>query len=350
MGVRFRRSIRIAPGVRLNVTKTGVGVTAGSGVARYSVHSSGRRTVGLGLPGTGAYYQKSASRTAGTGRSGTTGRDAEAPAPIDQVRVIPKPGFLASGPERAYYEGLVAYLRGDHETALTKFEQVLASDPSSPSAHLFAGTSANTLGDATRATAHLEAVVGSSHGMPDRYQAKFVPDSVFSLTLAVRITDSVTATPPFGGLAAVLALAEVYQAAGRLEDAIGLMQQVYEGLPDPLVRLSLCDLLYADGDADAVIETSAGVTNGSDVDVETMHLRGAALVAKGLASGAVDTFTAALAKSANRDAGLLNAIRYDRALVYEQLGQPKRARADLERLYATDPGFEDVKERLATTP
>jgi regulator of sirC expression with transglutaminase-like and TPR domain len=41
------------------------------------------------------------------------------------------------------------------------------------------------------------------------------------------------------------------------------------------------------------------------------------------------------------------AIRVDRGLAYEQLGQHGRARADLERVYATDPTFEDVRDRLA---
>ena len=62
------------------------------------------------------------------------------------------------------------------------------------------------------------------------------------------------------------------------------------------------------------------------------------------------TFTAALAKTSGRDGRLLNAVRYDRAIVLDQLGQRKRARADLERIYAADPAFEDVKERLAAMP
>jgi len=65
---------------------------------------------------------------------------------------------------------------------------------------------------------------------------------------------------------------------------------------------------------------------------------------------ALETFTAALAKTANRDPGLLNAVRCDRALLLGQLGQSKRARADLERIYALDPTYEDVKDRLAATP
>ena len=35
MGFRVRKSIGIAPGVRLNVTKTGIGATAGDRGARY---------------------------------------------------------------------------------------------------------------------------------------------------------------------------------------------------------------------------------------------------------------------------------------------------------------------------
>ena len=191
--------------------------------------------------------------------------------------------------------------------------------------------------------------MGSTSGLPDHYQAKFLPAGL-SLTLAVRITDSVSAAPPFGELAAALALAELYQAAGRLEEAIGLLQQLFETLPDPLVRLSLCDLLYADGDYEAVLETSAGVTNESDVEVETMHLRGAAFLATGHPTAALETFTAALAKTTNREIRLLNAVRYDRAIVLEQLGQDKRSRHDLERVYAADPAFEDVRERLAGMP
>lgn len=70
MGIRFRRSIRIAPGVKVNLTKTGVGFTVGPRGAHYSVHSSGRRTKTIGLPGTGVYYQES-STGASNDRSGS---------------------------------------------------------------------------------------------------------------------------------------------------------------------------------------------------------------------------------------------------------------------------------------
>ena len=44
MPMRFRRSIKLGKGVRLNVSKSGFGLSAGVRGARCSVHSSGRRT------------------------------------------------------------------------------------------------------------------------------------------------------------------------------------------------------------------------------------------------------------------------------------------------------------------
>jgi len=38
-----------------------------------------------------------------------------------------------------------------------------------------------------------------------------------------------------------------------------------------------------------------------------------------------------------------------RALAYEAAGQHGRAKQDLERVYAQDPSYEDVRERLASS-
>jgi len=56
MGLRYRKSIKISKGVRINFSKSGVGVSAGRKGCRYSVHSSGRRTATIGIPGSGLYY------------------------------------------------------------------------------------------------------------------------------------------------------------------------------------------------------------------------------------------------------------------------------------------------------
>lgn len=59
MGLRFRKSIKILPGIKLNLGKKSAGVSAGTTGARYSVNSSGRKTSTVGIPGTGLSYSKS---------------------------------------------------------------------------------------------------------------------------------------------------------------------------------------------------------------------------------------------------------------------------------------------------
>lgn len=56
MGIRFRKSMKIAPGVRLNFGKNSIGVSAGVKGARVSVNSKGRVTKTLSVPGTGLSY------------------------------------------------------------------------------------------------------------------------------------------------------------------------------------------------------------------------------------------------------------------------------------------------------
>jgi hypothetical protein len=64
--LRFRRSLKIAPGVRLNFNKRSVGISAGVRGARYSVNSSGTRTRSVGIPGTGlSYISRSRARRRG---------------------------------------------------------------------------------------------------------------------------------------------------------------------------------------------------------------------------------------------------------------------------------------------
>ncbi len=219
------------------------------------------------------------------------------------------------------------------------------------SAHLFAALAGEkaAAGDA-RILAHLEAVVASDVEMPDALQHKYLPPAIVGLSVRSDITEHVAAELPFTSLGATLVLAEAYQQAGRVSDAIGLVAQLHEQDPEnPVIALSLADLLFGDGDYEGVIETSAEATNDSDFGAALLHLRAAALLASGMPDGALEAFRAALAKTAGRDPELLKAVRYDRALAYESVGQHAKARADLERVFAVDPDYEDVRARLTAS-
>jgi len=63
MGLRFRKSINLGNGARLNINKKSVGVSIGTKGARYSVNSDGRKTMSIGIPGTGVYWTKSSTKS-----------------------------------------------------------------------------------------------------------------------------------------------------------------------------------------------------------------------------------------------------------------------------------------------
>ena len=56
MGLNFRKSISILPGVKLNLSKGGVGVSAGVPGFRKSINTKGQTTTTISIPGTGLYY------------------------------------------------------------------------------------------------------------------------------------------------------------------------------------------------------------------------------------------------------------------------------------------------------
>lgn len=64
MGIRFRRSIKIAPGLKLNLNKKSVSLTAGKRGAHFTVNSKGKRTTSVGIPGTGLSYVKTSGNSA----------------------------------------------------------------------------------------------------------------------------------------------------------------------------------------------------------------------------------------------------------------------------------------------
>ena len=58
MGLRFRKSIKVAPGVKINLNKKSTSVTLGKKGAHYTVNSKGKKTASVGIPVTGISYTK----------------------------------------------------------------------------------------------------------------------------------------------------------------------------------------------------------------------------------------------------------------------------------------------------
>lgn len=76
MGLRFRKSIKIAPGVKVNFNKNSVSTTLGTKGAHHTISTSGKRTTSVGIPGTGISYTETSGSTtkriSGTSNHSTT--------------------------------------------------------------------------------------------------------------------------------------------------------------------------------------------------------------------------------------------------------------------------------------
>lgn len=357
MSVRFRRSIGLGKGVRLNVGKGSVGMSVGVRGARYSVNSSGRTTRSVGVPGTGIYAIDSAGGGRNRNPRSTAPRSAPPrygrtppPAALTTVtpelaeRFIPKPAWLSPGPERRFRDGVVAYLKQDWREAAALFEQTVRADSRNISDDYFLGACYTRLKRYADAAACFERVVSSPVSLPDALMQKYVPGS---LEMQLPITERITVSVGFDSVGATLVLAELYQEVGRREEAIGIVQRLLDVLPDDdAVRLSLADLLYEDDDFKGLVELTQGVENRDDVTLATLHLRAKALANEGLVAPAAELLTGCLRRSAGRDPELLKEIRYNRAEAYELLGESRKAKADWSKLVAEDAFYRDARERL----
>lgn len=72
MSLRFRKSFKVAPGVKLNLNKKSASVTFGGKGFHHTLNSSGRKTTSVGIPGTGLYYQDISDNTSSPSNSGSS--------------------------------------------------------------------------------------------------------------------------------------------------------------------------------------------------------------------------------------------------------------------------------------
>jgi len=337
MAFRFWRRIRIAPGVTLNLSKSGGSLSFGPRGAKFTIGPRGKR-VTVGIPGTGLFYttklpdKKSHSTSA-----------VPTVHPKDRLTLGFFKRLVTPSDEKALVDGCRELLLGNEEKALDHLRNAVHL---ADGAYL-AGFLALKREYLEEAENHL-VTAAEKHSRLGHYFAKYGISAVMSLP----ITDEVSAHvgPNLRGV--LLGLVEIYQREKRWEDAIRCLERLQQLEPDDaVVRLSLAELLLdaRPGDKNTyqkVVQLAAGIENETPVHTALLLYKAKALRELGLLTAARDTLTGALRRKKDRAEELLRALRYERALVYEELGQRKRARTELEKLYAEDPDYEDVGARL----
>ena len=58
MGFRFQRRVNILPGIRLNLSKSGIGVSLGGRGAHIGLTARGQAYTSVGIPGTGLFWRE----------------------------------------------------------------------------------------------------------------------------------------------------------------------------------------------------------------------------------------------------------------------------------------------------
>jgi tetratricopeptide (TPR) repeat protein len=378
MGIRFRKSIKIAPGLRINLSKSGPSLSVGRPGATFNVGPKGTRTT-VGAPGTGISYTTERSWGTLTG-SKAPQRESGGPPSSGRAKSAPSVSFPGKQPG-ALPGGQPAALPGDTPAVpsasrleLSFFQRLSTPDDEEA---LVDGCRELALGDPQKAYARLQQAVHLADGaylagllaMRDGQYADAANYLSYALeqqadlgrrlakygiaaTVLLPLADDVSAVvaPNVDGV--MLALSEAYQHAQQPNQAAELLRKLAVKHADDLIlRIALVELLVDAWPAeraacDEVLALSAGVENDSDYHALLLLYRARALRGLGLKDGARDVLTGALKRTKDRAPEVLLGLRYERALIYAELGQDKESRTDLEKIYAADPGYEDVKQRL----
>ena len=324
MGFRTRKSMKVAPGVRLSVSKSGVGASVGGRGGRYSAHSSGRRTVSAGggvVPGVS--YQKSV----GGGGSRSSGASPQAAPPSQR-----KPGLFAPKGEKQLYKAIKA-----QDVQWIKQVGVEHADFRLPSYSL-AG-----LMMLTSEPEEAERLLGEAFGTgKDPAEDKFVATYLFTY-LELSLAQGVTAELPVNRDAVGLALAELKQDHGDLDGAIDVVEQLE---PTTYSAVSLAELYAHTSRWDDVIALTEGLKNEDDASAILLVFRGQAFREQGFHDAAHESLKEAL-RARSRPAPIRHLALAERAKNYLAQGKKGMARKDLERILAEDSGYEGVREQLA---
>lgn len=335
MGFKVRKSIKIAPGVRLNVSSKNIGLSAGVRGARVSVNTNGRTTRTVGIPGTGISHTKSTST--GSGRR---------PAPRPQQKAQPvrpprpkkvKPGLTAPAWEKQLFKQI------DGQPDAAAIHAIGQQTPSvAPTAAMIEVLRvAGPKRDSERARVLLGWLFDSGYDpAADPFITKYLDASEISIPVAAGIT----AVMVWDRQALGLMVAELEQVVGNHSRAIAVVEALE---PTTVAAVSLAEL-YAETERWAdVIDLTNGLTNDDVAATFLLIQRGTAFREQRYFEAARESLKEAL-RVRSRPADLRHLAYVSRGQTYLLEGKKAMARKDFERVLAEDATYPDLNELLAS--
>jgi hypothetical protein len=332
MGFRARRSLKIAPGIRLNISTKSVGVSMGGRGARVTVNSSGRVTRTVGVPGTGISHTRTTSSAKRS--SGAASRPQSPPITAPKPRAI-KPGLMAPAWEKQLFKQLSApdataiHGIGQQNPPITAtaamVEVLVVSGPSR---------------DIDRSRTLLTWLFGTGYDpSTDAFITKYIEDRSITIPIAAGITVQTEWDREALGLLA----AELEQAAGNHSTAINIVEQLE---PTTIAAVSLAELYAEEGRWSDVIDLTNGLTNEDVAATFLLIQRGTALRESGYFDAAREALKEAL-RPRSRPSELRHLALIARGHTFLAEGKKSLARKDFERVLADDAAYPGLRELLA---
>ena len=351
-GIRYHKQINLGKFLRLNISKTGIGLSVGIRGLRYTRGSSGTFLT-VGLPGSGLRYQKKLSNKKGflfsslkKLRPGQKDQAVSALSqnvlPEEDLPELPKPGLFAPRWEKDMFKGVEAYHEDDLEAAIEHLQSAVTDEEADLGAKIllaFLLIEHDTTADRGEAIGLLEEVVTTDEEFPTPILETYMQE----VEIDIAITPQVEVTLPISdGLAPTLLLVELYQEEREMQHAIGLLEEVDEVVAagnnnhhNQILTLSLAELYFVTQNYQAVINTiQPPETVEDDIILGILFFYGRALQEQNLHTGAIKIFNKSLKRKRGLNSDLLHACRLWRAMSFLKTNQKARSRKELERILA----------------
>lgn len=334
MGLRFFKRTKLFPGVTLNMSKSGPSLSFGPRGLKHTIGPRGSRTT-VGVPGTGLSY------TFGGGKGKPAVASSQPTAGTREPLLKISDDAASVDEERALLRAVIAFQSGKVDQALRHLEAAKGL----ADAFWLGGMIHLQASRWSEAERDLDAAIRIG-SLGEAFERNGI-----NAEIAYPITDELTAHIGPNPQATRLALAEACQELDRNAVAIQHLEAFLKLDPkDPVAAISYAEIaLEAEGTGSevllqAVSHLKATLTPGPFFWIASL-MCGRVQSRLGRPEDAILSFMAAIQLD-----DLPNSIplllRYEMALCYGETGDRTRCRQELSAVYALDPNFADVGQRL----
>ncbi len=338
MSLRFFKRIRLLPGVSLNLSKSGPSLSFGGRGLRHTIGPRGSRTT-LGLPGTGLSYSFTGNKPAD--KSGASAKPPARRRKPAAVADTPQDGGADRGAQE-FLRAIIAF-QGEKPAEALRLLQLC---PGSADADWLSGMIHLQTGDPAAARRRFEQALAR----PDQLGVTFAAHQV-SVDLDWPLTDELTLAILPEPVTTRLILAETCQELGQIAAALSHLAQCLDEAPgDPAVAVAFAEVALEPGagSSKALERAASGLTAAKrpgPLHWIVLLMLGRLHNHQGQPDLAILEFMAGQQiRGLARDAR--HQLQYEMALSFAQTGDRQRCRQELSAIYAQDPGFADIAQRL----